>query len=124
MTNEKCLVTGGAGFIGSNLVDELINKGHEVIVLDNFSTGTPKNLAHLSGNHNLKLIECDISDYDNVKVYFEGVDWVFHLAARADIVPSIVHPMEYHKSNVDGTVSVLEASRHAGVKRFVYAATG
>ena len=119
----KSLVTGGAGFIGSHLTENLLNEGHDVTVLDNFSTGRQDNLAHLKGERNLKVIHADIADLNGISKYFEDVDWVFHIAALADIVPSIVNPTEYHRSNVDGTFSVLEASRQSGVKRFVYAAS-
>lgn len=119
----KTLVTGGAGFIGSHLVTQLLTAGHAVIVLDNFSTGRPENLAHLGGNSNLKLVQVDITNLDKIKPYFDGIDWVFHLAALADIVPSIVEPIKYFNSNVSGTAMVLEASRLAGVKRFVYTAS-
>ena len=120
---KKCLVTGGAGFIGSHLVDRLINDGHDVVVLDNFSTGRPQNLEHHKGNSKLELVEVDISEYSKIEKYFKNVDWVFHIAALADIVPSIKAPFEYHRSNVDGTVSVLEASKKHNVKRFIYAAS-
>ncbi|OQA86653.1 MAG: UDP-glucose 4-epimerase [Lentisphaerae bacterium ADurb.Bin242] len=119
----KTIVTGGAGFIGSHLADLLLKTGHEVTVLDNYSTGRPGNLSHHSGNPHLHLVEADIADFEKVETYFHGAEWVFHLAALADIVPSIRHPMEYHHSNVDGTLSVLEASRRHGVKRFIYAAS-
>lgn len=119
----KCLVTGGVGFIGSHLVDRLLSEGYEVIVLDNFCTGRRQNLMHHDGNRKLTILEKDVSDFWSIKEDFTGVEWVFHLAARADIVPSIVSPIEYHKSNVDGTVAVLEASRQAGVERFLYAAS-
>ena len=123
MPGKSALVTGGAGFIGSHLVDMLLGKGHRVTVLDNFSTGRPQNLSHLKGNANLMVKQVDASDLGSIKEYFRGIDWVFHLAALADIVPSITNPSEYHRSNVDGTFSVLEASKMAGVKRFVYAAS-
>ena len=119
----KTIVTGGTGFIGSHLVDLLLKTGHEVTVIDNYSTGRPGNLSHHSGNPHLHLVEADIADFEKVEFYFHGADWVFHLAALADIVPSIRHPMEYHHSNVDGTLSVLEAARMHGVKRFIYAAS-
>ncbi|MCX6764130.1 MAG: SDR family oxidoreductase [Candidatus Nealsonbacteria bacterium] len=119
----KTIVTGGAGFIGSHLVELLLERKHSVLVLDNFVTGRQENLAHLKNNKNLELIQVDISDFDKIKDYFKGVDWVFHLAALADIVPSIVEPLKYHNSNINGTVSVLEASRRAKVKRFIYAAS-
>ena len=119
----NCIVTGGAGFIGSHLVEHLLDAGHEVTVLDDFSTGRPANLQHLTPNASLSVHEIDIAHLDAVSPHFEGVDWVFHLAALADIVPSIEHPLTYFRSNVDGTVNVLEASRRYAVKRFVYAAS-
>jgi UDP-glucose 4-epimerase len=119
----KCIVTGGAGFIGSHLVERLLKEKHEVTVLDNFSTGRVENLSQLGILQNLQIHKTNITDGAEIQPYFEGTDWVFHLAALADIVPSIKNPMAYHHSNVDGTVSVLEAARHAGVKRFVYAAS-
>ena len=117
----KTLVTGGAGFIGSHLVDALLNDGHEVIVLDNFSTGRPDNLKHVVDK--IQLVECDISELGKWIESFRGIDWVFHLAALADIVPSIQNPIGYFRSNVDGTFNVLEASKVAAVKRLIYAAS-
>jgi UDP-glucose 4-epimerase len=120
---KRCLVTGGAGFIGSHLVDRLLADGHSVVVLDNFSSGHPKNLAHALHSDRLRICEVDVADADSIADLFTGVDWVFHLAALADIVPSIERPMDYHRANVDGTVAVLESARKASVKRFVYAAS-
>jgi len=120
----KCLVTGGAGFIGSHLVDRLLEDGHEVIVLDNFASGYPESLAQYRGSPHLHLQQIDIADYDTVQPHFDGVEWVFHVAALAEIVPSIKQPMDYHRANVDGTFNVLEAARAAGVKRFIYTASG
>lgn len=117
----KTIVTGGCGFIGSHVVDTLLKEGHEVLVLDNFSTGRRENLAHVSGK--VKVVECDLSFPGEWQEYFERVDWVFHLAALADIVPSIQKPDLYFRSNVDGTFNVLAASRNTKVKRFVYAAS-
>jgi UDP-glucose 4-epimerase len=119
----KALVTGGCGFIGSHTVDALLADGFEVVVIDNLSNGRPQNLAHHQGNPNLAVHIADIADYDAIEPLFEGVDWVFHLAALADIVPSIQRPLEYHRANVDGTIHLLEASRKAGVKRLIYAAS-
>jgi UDP-glucose 4-epimerase len=119
----KALVTGGAGFIGSHLVDRLLADGCSVVVLDNFSTGRPQNLAHVAADQPLTLIEADITDYDTIAPHFKDVDWVFHLAALADIVPSIERPTDYFNANVIGTQRVLEAARNANVKRFVYAAS-
>lgn len=117
----KSLVTGGAGFIGSHLVDALIELGDEVVVLDNLSTGR---LENLSGAYEyLEFRECDLSTQTGWSVEFNSVDRVFHLAALADIVPSIQSPGEYYRSNVDGTFNVLEASRMANVQKFVYVAS-
>ena len=124
MTSDsiKCLVTGGAGFIGSHLVERLLADGHQVQVLDDLSNGRPENLNHTSSDA-LSVSHVDVSDYDKARPFFDGVDWVFHLAALADIVPSIENPLKYHRANVDGTASVLQASQEAGVKRFLYAAS-
>ncbi|GFK94928.1 UDP-glucose 4-epimerase [Fundidesulfovibrio magnetotacticus] len=119
----KALVTGGAGFIGSHLVDRLLDDGCEVVVVDNCSTGRLQNLAHAAGRSELTVLEADICDFERIRPAFEGVDHVYHLAALADIVPSIQQPVPYYRSNVDGTLSVLEAARAAGVKRFLYTAS-
>ncbi len=120
---KKALVTGGAGFIASHLVDKLLEEHYSVIVLDNFSTGRPENLAHQKSNKSLKIVKVDISSFEQILPHFSGIDHVFHLAALADIVPSIVNPLGYYRSNVDGTFSVVEASRIQGVKKIVYAAS-
>lgn len=120
---ESVLVTGGAGFIGSHLVERLILAGCTVTVLDNFSNGRRQNLTHLPQAERLQIVEADIANFETIAPHFQGKEWVFHLAALADIVPSIQRPLDYHRSNVDGTVNVLEAARAAGVKRFVYAAS-
>jgi len=118
---KKCLVTGGAGFIGSHLVNALLEQEYDVIVLDNFVSGRLKNLDHLENK--IKLIEYDISEKGNWQNYFENVDWVFHLAALADIVPSIEKPEGYFKSNVIGTFNVLEACKKFEINRLVYIAS-
>jgi UDP-glucose 4-epimerase len=117
----KIIVTGGAGFIGSHLVDLLIANNHDVTVLDNFSTGRKANLDHVKDK--IQLIECDLSLNGDWVKYFKEVDWVFHLAALADIVPSIQKPEAYFRANVDGTFNVLQASIAFGIKRFIYAAS-
>lgn len=119
----KVVVTGGAGFIGSHLVDRLLSDGYDVTVIDNFSTGRPENLTHHGSEKRLRVVEVDIANLAGILPYFKDVDWVFHLAALADIVPSIQFPEEYFRANVDGTFAVLEAARNSGVKRFVYAAS-
>ncbi|MEG0806618.1 MAG: SDR family NAD(P)-dependent oxidoreductase, partial [Lachnospiraceae bacterium] len=102
----KSVVTGGCGFIGSHIVDRLLKEGHEVRVIDNFSTGRPENLAHHKGDSNLTIFQKDIRKKEEIEAIFEGVDYVFHLAALADIVPSIQKPEAYYTSNVDGTFCV------------------
>ena len=120
---RRVLVTGGTGFIGSHLVERLLKEGCQVVVLDNFSTGRPQNVAHLRDNPSLLVHHADVSDPQAIRPFFDGVDWVFHLAALADIVPSIQRPLDYHRANVDGTVSVVECARQAGVERLVYTAS-
>ena len=118
----KVLVTGGAGFIGSNLVDKLVNLSHEVVVLDNCSTGRLSNLKKVKNK--IKFVNIDITTSNkNLENYFNKVDWVFHLAGLADIVPSIINPTEYFSTNVLGTFNVLEASKNADIKKFIYAAS-
>src|SRR5438093_3231850 len=119
----KTLVTGGAGFIGSHLAELLLNEGHTVSVLDNLSTGRLDNLSLLRERPGFSFHQVDVAEPETIRPLFQGVDWVFHLAALADIVPSIQRPLEYHRANVDGTAAVVEAARLAGVKRFVYAAS-
>ena len=117
----KIIVTGGAGFIGSNLVDFLIRKKHKVIVIDNFSTGLRNNLK--KSKKKIKVFNKDISSSKNLNKIFKNVDYVFHLAGLADIVPSIEKPNLYFKSNVVGTFNVLEACRKNKIKKIIYAAS-
>jgi UDP-glucose 4-epimerase len=119
----RSLVTGGAGFIGSHLVDRLLTEGHEVVVLDNLSTGHRGNLEHLASKDKFEFHEVDVREHGEIRKHFEGVEWVFHLAALADIVPSIQQPLDYVRAGVDGTISVLEAARQGGVNKFLYAAS-
>lgn len=121
----KALVTGGAGFIGSHLVDQLLADGIDVAVVDNLQTGRMENLAAVDAHPGFTFIEQTIVDGGALalKPHFQGVDWVFHLAGSADIVPSIDNPGLYFDVNVTGTLNVLEAARAAGVKRLVYAAS-
>ncbi|HJM47147.1 MAG TPA: NAD-dependent epimerase/dehydratase family protein [Candidatus Marinimicrobia bacterium] len=115
----KCLVTGGAGFIGSNLVDRLIDDDHDVIVIDNLSTGKIENI-----NPKAEFIDDGIG-LENITDFsmFKNIDIVFHLAARARVQPSIENPLEFNRTNVDGTLNMLKASADAGVKRFVYSSS-
>lgn len=115
------LITGGAGFIGSHLADYLIKKKHRVTVLDNLCTGKKENLQKVKNK--IKFFKVDISKNRNLYKYFKNQDHVFHLAALADIVPSIINPKSYYETNVNGTFNVLEASRKAKVKKLIYAAS-
>ena len=117
---SKVLVTGGAGFIGSNLVDKLLFMGHEVIVIDNESSNVHEQFYWNKNAINLKL---DISQYDQIVDSFIGVDTVFHLAAQSRIQPSIISPLQTIQVNVLGTANVLEASRQNKVRRVVYSTT-
>jgi len=119
----KTLITGGSGFIGSHLADLLIESGHEVVVIDNLSNGRLENIKHLVRHENFEFHELDIINLIDIKPIFKDIDWVFHLAGMADIVPSIENPKAYYDCNVTGTFNVLESSRAAGVKKIVYAAS-
>lgn len=124
MSKQKiAVVTGGAGFIGSHMVDLLLSKNMEVRVIDNLSGGHERNLAHHKNNPDLKFENADILFIEPDNSIFQGADFVFHFAGIGDIVPSIEKPIAYMNTNVQGTVRVLEASRHAKVKKFVYAAS-
>jgi len=122
-THNKILITGGAGFIGSNLCDYFIDKGHEVICLDNFATGHLKNIEHLLVNARFTLIEGDIRNADDCKKAVEGVDYILHQAALGSVPRSIKDPATTNDVNIWGFLNMLIAARDAGVKRFVYAAS-
>ena len=119
----KALITGGCGFIGSHLADELVKLNFEVVVIDNLSTGRLDNISQLIANPNFTFHKLDIVNFDDILDIFEGVHWVFHLAALADIVPSIENPDAYYHSNVNGTFNVLEACRKKNIKKVVYTAS-
>lgn len=117
------VVTGGAGFIGSHMVDLLIEEGFEVRVIDNLTGGREENLAHLRNDPALVFEQRDIRSYAPDDKLFKSVKYVFHFAGIGDIVPSIEQPLEYMSSNVQGTAHMLECARHAGVQKLVYAAS-
>jgi UDP-glucose 4-epimerase len=119
----RVLITGAAGFIGSHVCDLSLREGHEVVALDDLSTGSERNLASAASHANFRFVRADIRHFDEIEPYFEGVDWILHLAGRSDIVPSIEQPTEYFDVNVKGTQNVLEAARRHRTKRFVYAAS-
>jgi UDP-N-acetylglucosamine 4-epimerase len=120
---EKILVTGGAGFIGSNLCDHFMAKGYKVVCLDNFATGFKKNIEHHLSNPNFTLIEGDIRNMEDCRKAAGGVAYVLHQAALGSVPRSIKDPITTNDVNVGGFLNMITASRDAGVKRFVYAAS-
>src|ERR1700730_14018601 len=118
---RKVLVTGGAGFIGSHIVDALVRRGDQVRVLDNLSTGNLANLAEVRDR--LEFIEADLNDADKVARAVKGVDCIFHEAALASVPRSVERPLETNAACVTGTLVLLDAARKAGVRRLVYAAS-
>ena len=118
---RRIIITGGAGFIGSHLVDACLDKGNQIIVLDNFSTGRSQNLDSVADK--IQLVECDLSKSGIWQDLFQSVDCIIHLAALADIVPYIEKPDDYYHANVNGTFNVLEACRKHNVKKIVYSAS-
>lgn len=123
MTKPTILVTGGAGFIGSHMVDVALEAGYAVRVVDSLVGGHERNLAHHGGNQDLSFEKADIRDLDADAAIFRGVKYVVHYAGIGDIVPSIEQPVDYMSTNVQGTVHVLEGARAAGVEKVVYAAS-
>ena len=117
----RCLITGGGGFIGSHLCEKLIQTGHRVTVIDNFLVGKKSNLSCVKNK--IKIINQDIRNFEKIKKSFKNIDAVFHLAALADIIPSIENPDDYYSTNVTGTYNVLKASINNKVKRFIYSAS-
>ncbi len=122
-TQYKILITGGAGFIGSNLCEYFLNLNHQIVCLDNFSTGHHHNLKDFINNPNFKLIEGDIRNIADCNLAVEGVDYVLHEAALGSVPRSINDPITTNDVNVSGFLNMLVASRDAKVKRFVYAAS-
>jgi UDP-glucose 4-epimerase len=120
---SRALVTGGCGFIGSHLVEHLISEGFDVNVLDNMSTGRKANLEHIKQSNKITIFEGELQDSTIVRDSMIDCDYVFHLAALADIVPSIVNPLGYFSTNVSGTVNLLEVARKFKIKKFVYSAS-
>lgn len=121
--NQKILITGGAGFIGSNLCEALIAHGNQVVCLDNFSTGKMENIESLLTNTNFQLITGDIRDLDTCKKAVNGIDYVLHEAALGSVPRSINDPVTTNDVNISGFLNMLVAARDARIKRFVYAAS-
>lgn len=120
---SRFLITGAAGFIGSNLVEAILNLGYNVRGLDNFSTGKKENIAPFMDNPNFEFIEGDIRDLDTCLQVCEGIDYVLHQAAWGSVPRSIEMPLLYEEINIKGTLNMLEAARRSGVKKFVYASS-
>ncbi|MDP7244708.1 MAG: GDP-mannose 4,6-dehydratase, partial [Flavobacteriales bacterium] len=118
----KAIVTGGAGFIGSHMAELLLDKKFEVVVIDDFSNGQKDNVDIFKKNPKYKFYEIDISKEFDESI-FKNADYVFHMAALADIVPSIENPIKYHNANVTGTIRILEASRKHSIKKLVFSAS-
>lgn len=123
MMLPKLLITGGAGFIGSNLCEHFLSRGHKVVCLDNFSTGHRRNLVAFEGNPDFSLIEGDIRNLDDCKKAVSGVEYVLHQAALGSVPRSINDPITTNEVNISGFLNMLVAARDAGVKRFIYAAS-
>ena len=123
VSNKRVLVTGGAGFIGSNLVESLLNEGNFVVCLDNFSNGKRDNLIPFHDNPQFRLIEGDIRNYSDCEKAVQGMDYVFHQAALGAVPRSIKDPVTSTDVNIGGFVKMLFASKEAKVKRFIYAAS-
>ena len=117
----KYLVTGGAGFIGSNIVEELLKQGHSVRVLDNFSTGKRENLKEF--NSDIKLLESDIRSYHIVRQAVSGIEVILHQAALPSVPRSINDPITTNEVNVMGTLNILDAAKDVGIRRIVYASS-
>ena len=120
----RCLVTGGAGFIGSNLVDRLLHDGHEVVAYDNFSTGQPEFLSQAQQSSRFCLVHGDTLDAPSLEAALDGCEIVFHLAANADVRFGTLHPRKDLEQNTLATFNVLEAMRASGVRRIAFSSTG
>jgi len=119
----KSIVTGGSGFIGSHLCEKLIQEGHQVLAIDNLYGSKLTNLKSVADNPNFTFVKADVRFFSEIESHFKGADYVFHLAALADIVPSIENPKSYFETNVNGTYNVLEAAKKYSIKKLVYAAS-
>src|SRR3989338_5054203 len=119
---KKAIVTGGAGFIGSHMVELLLNKGFLVTAIDDMSNGQQDNIDIFKHNENYKFLKIDLAEKFDDSIFKDAM-YVFHMAALADIVPSIEEPLKYHNANVTAIARVLEASRKHNVKKFIYSAS-
>ena len=123
LKNSTVLITGGAGFIGSNLCDSFLKVGNKVVCLDNLSTGFKENISHLISDGNFSFVEGDIREYQTCVKAMDGIDIVLHQAALGSVPRSIADPLTTNEVNITGFLNTLHAAKEAGVKRFVYAAS-
>lgn len=123
LKNSTVLITGGAGFIGSNLCDSFLKAGNKVVCLDNLSTGFKENISHLISDGNFSFVEGDIREYQTCVKAMDGIDIVLHQAALGSVPRSIADPLTTNEVNITGFLNTLHAAKEAGVKRFVYAAS-
>ena len=123
LKNTKILITGGAGFIGSNMIEYFLQGGNEVVCLDNLSTGHRKNITEFLSNPNFQFVEGDIRDLDTCKKAVRNCEFVFHEAALGSVPRSIKDPVTTNSVNIDGFLNMLTAARDEEVKRFIYAAS-
>jgi len=123
LENSRVLVTGGAGFIGSALIESLLSQDNEVVCLDNLATGKRENVAEFSGNKNFRFIEGDIRNLDDCRKAADGVNYVMHQAALGSVPRSVKDPITTNDVNISGFLNMIVAARDAGVKRFVYASS-
>merc|ERR1711862_15629 len=121
--NKIALVTGGAGFIGSHMVDLLLKKGFNVRVIDNFICGNKENLIQHKNNNKLSIENINIMDLNPTSKIFSNVEYVYHFAGIGDIVPSIKKPVHYMQNNITGTIKLLECCRTHNIKKLIYAAS-
>lgn len=119
----RCLVSGSAGFIGSHLVEKLLDEGNEVVGIDDLSVGKLDNLSDVLNLPRFKFINADVRNVSNYATIIGNIDYIFHLAAKADIIPSIKYPKEYFESNVEGTLALLEFARTLRIRKFLYTAS-
>jgi UDP-glucose 4-epimerase len=122
-SKPRILVTGAAGFIGSNLCEKLLDLGYPVVGIDNFSTGRQENIETILSNKNFQFFELDIRNREKLQELKTDIEYIFHLAALADIVPSIINPVEYMQVNVQGTINILEFARSQNIRKFIYTAS-
>lgn len=121
MKKKICVVTGGAGFVGSHLVERLVDLGHKVIVLDNLSSGKIQNLKKVKKK--IKFFKIDLSKKKNIEKYFKNVNWIFHLAGVSSVTQSILHPIKYYLNNVQSTINLLNAIKYQKIEKMIFFST-